>query len=266
MKKLRLTTSGKIFFGIIAFVIIIYLVVSFMKFPVQSPLTNIYCVPGCSANQVPIGFPTLAHGCYINQTECQIATQSTTTTSQSPISGQGTVLVAIKDKSQRVDVVGTINELFITIKKIEVHFVNQNNDVNATGEWKTVFEGNKSVDLLTLTDLVGVIGQQNLPPGKYTQIRFSIEDVVFNVTNSQLFIKNKRYSAMVLNSSGVPSGELRFVHPFNVTAGKTTALIIDFDVQLSVKKTADGYMLQPVVKITDQILENGQKPENSVDI
>lgn len=267
MVKARLTTNGKIFFGIIAFVIIIYIVVSLMKFSVQPPLTNIYCVPGCSPNQVSIGFPTLVHGCYINQTECQIATQSTTTTtSQPPISEQGTVLVAIKDKSQRVDVVGTLNELFITIKKIEVHFVNQNNDINATGEWKTVFEGNKSVDLLTLTDLVGVISQQNLPSGKYTQIRFSIENVVFNVTNTQLFIKNRRYSAMVVNSSGVPSGELRFVHPFNITAGKTTAVIIDFNVQLSAKKSADGYMLNPVVKITDQILEKGQKPENSVDI
>jgi hypothetical protein len=178
----------------------------------------------------------------------------------------GTIIIALKDKSQRVGGIGTLNELFVNITKVEVHFVDQENDVNASGEWKTVFSGSKIVDLLTLTDLIGIIDQKELPAGKYTQIRLDVENVIFNVTNTYNNVKNKRYGATVSNSSGVPSGELRFVHPFNITANKTTLLTIDFDIQQSVKRTADGYTLAPVVKVTDEKLEMGLVPTNSVNI
>ena len=207
----------------------------------------------------------------ITTTATQV-TQTTQATEQPPSSvQQGTVIIAVKDKSQRVDVVGTLNELLITVTKAEVHFVGESDDVNATGEWRAVFEGSESkeskrFDLLTLTDLVGVIGQQDLPPGKYTQVRLYVEDVVFNVTNILLTIKNKRYQASVVNSSDVPSGILHFVHPFNVTAGKTTVITVDFDIAHSATRTAGGYILKPVVKITDEILERGERPANSIDV
>lgn len=192
---------------------------------------------------------------------------STQSTSTSPgVSQTGTVLVGLKDKSQRVDIVGTINELVLTVTKVEVHYVGNSNDTNASGQWMTVFEGSKTVDLLTLTNITGILGQQDLPSGKYTQIRLTVKDVIFNVTNSILSITNKRVSATVMNSTDVPSGELRFIHPFTVTQGKTTALILDFDVTHSVTKTENGYILKPVIQITDELLEKGQRPENSVDI
>jgi hypothetical protein len=194
-----------------------------------------------------------------------ITTTQTTSTSQ-PVQEFGNLIIAIKDKSQRVDAIGTLNELLLTVTKVEVHFVDQSDDVNATGEWKIVFNGNKKVDLLMLTDLIGIINQKELPAGKYTQVRLEISEVVFNITNTLLNVKNKRYDAKVTNSSEVPSGELRFVHPFNITIGKTTLLTIDFDIQQSVKRTADGYILKPVVKVIDEILEKGQMPTNSIDI
>jgi hypothetical protein len=120
--------------------------------------------------------------------------------------------------------------------------------------------------LLTLTDLIGIVDQRELPAGKYTQVRLEVNNIIFNISNTLLHVKNKRYDAKVTNSSGVPSGELRFVHPFNITASKTTLLTIDFDIQQSVKRTADGYMLKPVVKISQEILEKGQMPTNSIDI
>jgi|SRR3972149_518994 len=206
---------------------------------------------------------------YYYQPSILTPASSTTTSTQAsmpPTSESGTVLIAVKDISQKVGAIGTLNSLFITFTKAEVHFVDQSDSANASGEWKTVFEGTKTVDLLTLGDVSGILGQEDLPSGKYTQLRLTMENVVFNITNTLLTIKNKNYDAFVTNSSDVPSGELRFVHPFNVTAGKTTAIIVDFDVQQSVKRTADGYMLRPVVKITDQLLEKNQFPENSTTI
>ena len=120
--------------------------------------------------------------------------------------------------------------------------------------------------MLTLTDVAGVIGQQDLPEGKYTQVRLSVKDVVFNITNSLNNVKNKRYDASVTNSSDVPSGELRFVHTFNVTEGKTTVLIIDFNIERSAIRTANNYILKPVIKIVEETLERNQKLANSVDI
>jgi len=223
------------------------------------------------------------------QITTQITAQTTTTatavtTSTRPSEEQkvGTVLVAVKDKPRRVDVVGTLNELLITFTKVEVHFVGENagenaeenvgekgganTSANTSGEWMTVFEGSKRVDLLTLTDINGILGETALPIGKYTQTRLTIEDIAFNVTNTLLNVRNKRYPATVVNISDVPSGELRFIQPFNVTEGKTTALIIDFDVERSVTRTASGYMLKPVVKIMPEILESGQRLANSVNI
>ncbi|HLC39318.1 MAG TPA: DUF4382 domain-containing protein [archaeon] len=193
--------------------------------------------------------------------------QTTTSTTQ-PLPQQkfGTVLVAIKDSPKRVDVVGTLNELLITFSKVEVHFVGEDESANATGEWMTVFEGSKRVDLLTLTDINGILGEKTLPAGKYTQVRLTIDDVAFNVTNTLVNARNKRYPAIVVNASDVPSGELRFVRPFNVTEGKTSALIIDFNVERSATRTASGYTLKPVVQINVETLESGQQLANSVNV
>jgi len=195
-------------------------------------------------------------------------TVTTTTTTQTGQSAQsspptGSVVIAFKDKSQKVEAIGTLNELLITVTKLEVNFVDQSSDTNATGEWKTVFEGSKRVDLLTLTDISGIVGQKELPSGKYSQVRLDVEDVVFNLTNTLLNVRNKRYSATVTNSSDVVNGELRFIHPFNITANETTMVTVDFDIQHSAARTSDGYTLKPVVKITDEILEQGTLPENS---
>jgi hypothetical protein len=48
----------------------------------------------------------------------------------------------------------------------------------------------------------------------------------------------------------VPSGELKFVRPFDVIAGVTTDVKLDFDAQKSVNVTGNGkVMVKPVVKL-----------------
>jgi predicted GH43/DUF377 family glycosyl hydrolase len=64
----------------------------------------------------------------------------------------------------------------------------------------------------------------------------------------------------------VPSKELKLVHNFNIEQNKTSVLTLDFDLEQSLKKTDQGYILSPTVKILEESLEPGQKPTNSEEI
>ena len=69
----------------------------------------------------------------------------------------------------------------------------------------------------------------------------------------------------------MPSKELKLVHPFDVVAGETTDLVVDFDADKMVTVTGAGkIMVKPVVKLTvkqekpaDQ--KNGEKPQKETD-
>jgi hypothetical protein len=61
----------------------------------------------------------------------------------------------------------------------------------------------------------------------------------------------------------LPSGKLKFVRPFSIVEGQTTALLFDFDAEKSVNVTGSGKIIvKPVVKLsmtTPQIIEPGTK-------
>lgn len=98
---------------------------------------------------------------------------------------------------------------------------------------------NSSFDLITLneTGVQQLFAQANVTAGNYTQIRMLIEKV--NVT-----LDGETKSATV------PSNELKFVRPFEVTPGNTTVLSLDFDAGKSVTITGAGeVILHPVVRL-----------------
>ena len=67
----------------------------------------------------------------------------------------------------------------------------------------------------------------------------------------------------VLKDATVPSGKLRFVHPFDVQAGNVTKLLFDFDADKFVTVTGSPkdakIMVKPVIKLTVS------KPEHPAD-
>ena len=102
-------------------------------------------------------------------------------------------------------------------------------------------EGANSFDLIKIKGIEEVLATGDLEVGKYTQLRLVIDKVEVTLGG------NKTQEAIV------PSGVLKFVGPFDVVAGETTIILLDFDAEKSVTVTGAGKILvRPVVKLTVQ--------------
>ena len=120
----------------------------------------------------------------------------------------------------------------------------QQQEQQGEGVWLTLnmLEGADQFDLLKIRGLEEVLAVGELEPGKYTQLRISVESV--EVT----FGDNEEYQ-----EAEVTGGELKFVRPFDVVEDETTVLLLDFDAEKSVNATGQGKVhVKPVVKLTIQ--------------
>ena len=128
----------------------------------------------------------------------------------------------------------------VTLTKLEVHLVSNNES-----GWITLIEDEVTFDLFEIIDQAMVLGSEDVTAGKYTQIRAEVTGV------EGLTKAGDPYKAEV------PSGKLKFVRPFNVGAGMTTVLTLDFDGDKSLIMTGkDKFLFKPVVKLL--IEEEGQ--------
>jgi len=114
-----------------------------------------------------------------------------------------------------------------------------------------ILAGNETFDLLQIQGIEEVLAVAELEAGKYTQIRMTISNVQVKLGDGDL-------QDVIL-----PSGKLKFIHPFDIVGGQTTALLFDFDAEKSVNVTGSGQIIvKPVVKLsmtTPQIIEPGTK-------
>jgi hypothetical protein len=190
-------------------------------------------------------------------------TTTTSTTSATAVTPPkvtpGDLIIAVKDAPQKIPRYGTVTALNLTITKIEVHKAGVN-DTNETSGWAVVFEGTRTLDLIQFTDVIAIVGQKELEPGKYTQIRLALSDSVIEIRNIyQNIYTPKPYPLKV------PSEALKLIHQFDIQANKTTVLTLDFDLQGSAitKDSPEVFRINPTIKILEQTLDKGKKPENS---
>jgi len=96
----------------------------------------------------------------------------------------------------------------------------------------------RTFDLLQIRGNEQHLGTSEVEATKYTQIRLVIDTVQVKLGNGDP------------QDAIVPSKELKFVHPFKVIGGETTALVVDFDADKMVTVTgADKIIVKPVVKL-----------------
>ena len=152
----------------------------------------------------------------------------------------GTLEVRVTD-AKNEPVVTAIN---ITFDNITVH---RAGDGDSDGEWIVVAENlNKTVDLLQLSGIGDLLGEDEIQAGHYTQIRVGVvkvEVVVDGVTEE-----------VALEPAGdavLPSGELKFVRNFEIKADETTVIIIDFDISAdkSVVFAGGKWIFKPTIKL-----------------
>ena len=125
------------------------------------------------------------------------------------------------------------------------------------GKWISInmSENAATFDLLQIKGVEQFLGTNEVEAGKYTQVRLVVDTIKVGLGGGQP------------EDATLPSKELKLVHPFDIVAGETTALVIDFDADKMVTVTGAGkIMVKPVVKLTvkqekpaDQ--KNGEKPQ-----
>ena len=187
-------------------------------------------------------------------------------------SATGTLIMGIKDngappRAEHVPGVGNISYLDLTISSIQVHYsssgigsirneteieANESNETEVvlkTAGWKTVLNESKTFDLLDFSsNNVALFGNTTLDIGHYQQIRLYIDSANITVDGNWYPIR-------------IPSKVLKIVGGFNIKPNKTTVLILDFDIEKSIKKQGGTYTLKPTIKITQFEADNSTKEE-----
>lgn len=147
--------------------------------------------------------------------------------------GTGSAAVYVKD-APRDD----FESLFVTFSEVRVH-QSGSADANSSAGWLTLVDEEHTVDLLAYSDddSRAFLGKGNLSAGRY-------QSVVITLIGAR----------GVLNDGSevdveVSSGKVRLVQGFDVRAGETTRIVLDFDLDKpgSVVKAGDRYRLTPVV-------------------
>lgn len=208
--------------------------------------------------------------------------------STGPAANAGTVQMWVTD-APRSD---NVSEIWVTVGQVTIHKadtgdvsdnasgnVSGNTSGNVTGnlsegqedtapenegDWITInITGADRFDLLTLrgdgngSGIQQILATANLAAGRYTQIRMTVSKVEVKING-------------VLKDATVPSGKIRFVHPFVVQAGNMTKLLFDFDADKFVTVTGNPnspkILVKPVIKLTASRPEKGQPENEGVDI
>jgi putative lipoprotein len=125
-----------------------------------------------------------------------------------------------------------ISKILVTAKDIQVHKADAAND-----SWITVVSVEKTFDLVAIQGAELSLGQENLSPGTYTQIRFDVTKVVVTKDGKDITAK-------------LPSDKLKVVTPFEIKTGEKTILTLDFEADKFVVMTgADTALVKPVIKL-----------------
>jgi len=174
-----------------------------------------------------------------------------------PATGTGTIEMHVTDAPPDDDV----TSIMVTVGEVKIHKAvaeqeqehqgtenasqtqeqEQQQEQQGEGEWISIeITGDNPFDLVELKDggLEKLLAAANVTAGKYTQIRMTIDNIEVSLGENDL------------EEATLPSGELKFVRPFDIVEGETTVLLLDFDADKSVNVTGGGKIIvKPVVKL-----------------
>ena len=126
-----------------------------------------------------------------------------------------------------------VTEILVTVSNIEVNMATE----DEAGGWITVVSEPKTFDLIKIAGIEEILGSVELTPGQYNQIRLEVEKVDVTLEGT-------------VTAASVPSGKLMLPGGFNVAAGETTILTLDFDAGKSVIVTGNKrVMVKPGIKL-----------------
>lgn len=148
---------------------------------------------------------------------------------QPPSSRRGALAISLTDAPLEA------REVWVTINEIEVH---------PTGSgWQSFVTEEMEFELLALEGRESLLAAAELEDGKYTKIRLRVQEgYLIDNEGERCDLK-------------VPSGKIDVPVPFEIDAGATTSMLLDFDAEKSVHVTRKGKkmecQLRPVIKLVD---------------
>jgi hypothetical protein len=161
--------------------------------------------------------------------------------------GSGSLRTLLTDSSTE-----DYQAVYVTIARVDVH--------SEHAGWQTVATPGKTCNLLALVNGVREeLGLSTLSAGHYTQVRLILADTPEFKTNNILnhehpfanyFINQSNRAHELKVPSGFRSG-IKLIHGFDITAGETHELLLDFDAMKSVVRgRASGmHLLKPTIKV-----------------
>ncbi|MEA3458603.1 MAG: DUF4382 domain-containing protein, partial [Candidatus Thermoplasmatota archaeon] len=115
-------------------------------------------------------------------------------------------------------------------------------DDSSTAGWYTIVEVSQDFDLIALQDVTDVLGEDDLPVGKYTQIRLTVEQANITIINET--------DEPEVHEMMIPSNTVKLIKSFLINKDETTVLTLDFDIHESVHQTGNNkFMMKPTIKV-----------------
>ena len=161
----------------------------------------------------------------------------------SPVATAGTLSVSLTDAPAC-----GFDAVNVTVNKVRVNTSGTAGDTDA-GWTDITLNPARKINLLNLTNgLLETLGQTALPAGHYSQMRLVLDaNTGTGLANS--VVPTGGAEATLSTPSAVQSG-IKLVNGFDVAAGQTTSVVLDFDACKSVVTQGKGrYLLKPVVKV-----------------
>lgn len=157
---------------------------------------------------------------------------SSNSSSESTSGKSGTLALILKDAP-----IENAKNIWVTVNQIKVHMASPDNFI-------VISNTEQKFDLLYLKDNPTPIAQATLEAGHYNQIRMPV------VLGKIVFVEDGKDVEYPLD---VPSDEIKIPVQFEITAGGTTQIILDFDAKNSIhvvkKGKSDNYSLRPVIHV-----------------
>jgi hypothetical protein len=111
----------------------------------------------------------------------------------------------------------------------------------------------RTCDLKKLETSEDVLGSAALPAGHYTQVRLVVQSATLffdNASTGSACASSIAPPAGASATLDIPSGEVKLIREFDVSASTTMTMLVDFDGDQSIHLTGNGrYMMSPVMTI-----------------
>ena len=134
-----------------------------------------------------------------------------------------------------------VDAVNLVVKEVSVH----QTGADTLSGWTVIDNTSRTFDLLTLTNgSSAILGEKQLSPGHYTQIRLKLG------AGSTVIVEGQSYPLDI--PSGAQTG-LKLNHEFDIAANTLYELMVDFDAARSVRATGKTYKMAPVIRVVAKV-------------